>query len=90
MRPVIPFSRKWYDRSPPAGLNDDNGRDKRQKDMRQAETLMQAMIAKSQIGPLADAFVEAWQRGYSWRTAIAQSLAALPDAGDIKAKLAKA
>lgn len=50
---------------------------------------MQAMISRSQIGPLADAFVEAWQRGYSWRTAIAQSLAALPDAGDIKAKLAE-
>lgn len=70
-------------------LNDDNGRDKRQKDLRQAETLMQAMIATSQMVPLADAFVEAWQRGQSWRSAIAQSLGALQDAADIRAKLAE-
>ena len=70
-------------------LNDDNGRDKRQKDMRQAETLMQAMIATNQAIPLADAFIEAWQRGQSWRAAIAQGLGALPDAANMKAKLAE-
>jgi hypothetical protein len=70
-------------------LNDDNGRDKRQKDMRQAETLMQAMIATRQIVPLADAFIEAWQRGQSWRSAITQSLGALTGAADLKTRLAE-
>lgn len=70
-------------------LRDGNGRDKSQKDLRQAEMLMQAMLAIGQLLPLADAFIEAWHRGQSWRNAIAQSLGSLSTGADIKTKLAE-
>lgn len=70
-------------------LEDQNGRDKSRKDLRQAVTLMQAMIAGHQVMPLADAFIEAWKRGAAWRTAISQSLLAVPEASEIKTKLAE-
>jgi hypothetical protein len=70
-------------------LHDQNGRDKSGKDLRQAETLMQAMLAANQFIPLADAFIEAWQRGQAWRSAMAQSMASLPDAAAMKGKLAE-
>jgi hypothetical protein len=70
-------------------LHDQNGRDKSRKDLSQADTLMQAMIATNQVMPLADAFIEAWHRGQSWRSAIAQSLASLSDVAGIRGKLAE-
>lgn len=70
-------------------LQDANGREKRQKDLRQAGLLMQAMIATNQTLPLADAFMEAWHRGQSWRNAVAQGLASVPDTAEIKTKLAE-
>lgn len=69
-------------------LHDQNGRDKSRKDLSQADTLMQAMIATNQAVPLADAFMEAWHRGQSWRSAITQSLASLPGAAEIRGALA--
>lgn len=43
---------------------------KRDKDLRQATQLMEALAAARQLRELADAFVEAWERGERWREAI--------------------
>lgn len=51
-------------------LDDDNGIFKRSKDVRQASLLFEALIGTRRHCDLADAFVEAWDRGSSWRAAI--------------------
>lgn len=43
---------------------------KRDKDLRQATQLMEALAAARQLRELADAFVEVWERGERWREAI--------------------
>lgn len=58
-------------------LKDKNGISKSAKDQAQALTLMQAMVATHQSDALADAFMEAWDRGQHWQDAIRQSLRAI-------------
>jgi hypothetical protein len=55
-------------------LKDDNGTGKSFKDRLQARTLIEAMIAVRQTDALADAYMEAWDRGPHWREAITASL----------------
>ncbi|MCR6656482.1 MAG: GSU2403 family nucleotidyltransferase fold protein [Opitutus sp.] len=56
-------------------LKDDNGIGKSFKDRLQARTLIEAMVAVRQTDALADAYMEAWDRGPHWRDAITASLA---------------
>jgi hypothetical protein len=57
--------------------HDDAGTAKSRKDRQQAATLMEAMIETRQANSLADAYMEAWDRGPAWRTAISESLLAI-------------
>lgn len=57
--------------------HDDAGTAKSRKDRQQAATLMEAMIETRQANSLADAYIEAWDRGPAWRTAISESLVAI-------------
>lgn len=59
---------------------DGEGAAKSQKDRLQAATLMEAMIELRQADALADAYMEAWDRGPSWREAIVESLRSFDDA----------
>jgi hypothetical protein len=52
---------------------DDDGTVKSRKDRRQAETLMTTMIEIRKSDALADAYMEAWDRGPAWREAIRES-----------------
>lgn len=56
---------------------DDDGTAKNRKDRMQAAALIEAMVEQGQADLLADAYVEAWNRGPAWRSAIAESLRAL-------------
>jgi hypothetical protein len=53
---------------------DNDGLGKNRKDVSQAVAIMQAMIQTRQREPLAEAYMEAWDRGEAWREAIRQSL----------------
>lgn len=55
-------------------LASDDGTAKSRKDRLQAATLMETMIAQHQGEAIADAFMEAWDRGPAWREAIQASL----------------
>lgn len=55
-------------------LASDDGTAKSRKDRLQAATLMETMIAQHQDEAIADAFMEAWDRGPAWREAIQASL----------------
>lgn len=57
---------------------DGDGTAKARKDRQQAVTLMEAMIAVRQRDDLADAYMEAWDRGAAWRDAIQASMRTLP------------
>lgn len=57
--------------------NDDNGVLKREKDVQQASHLFEAMGATRRHSDLALAYCEAWERGHSWREAIARGLSLL-------------
>jgi hypothetical protein len=50
---------------------------KRRKDRQQAQILMEAMAATNQAVALADAYIEAWNRGAAWRDALSRSFAAM-------------
>jgi len=52
---------------------DDDGTVKSRKDRRQAEVLMTAMLDTRRSDALADAYMEAWDRGPAWREAIEES-----------------
>lgn len=69
-------------------LPDALGRAKRDKDLLQASLLTQALAETRQSDLLADAYMEAWERGKSWQEAIIFGLLAMPDHG--KAALAAA
>jgi hypothetical protein len=56
---------------------DDDGTAKSRKDRLQAATLMEAMIETRQGQALADAYMEAWERGPAWREAMGESLLAV-------------
>jgi len=53
---------------------DDNGILKRDKDVKQAEILMEALIKTRRHSELAEAYAEAWKRGPSWREGIAKGM----------------
>lgn len=53
---------------------------KRDKDLRQAAQLMEALAVARQQRELADAFTEAWERGERWREAIRTGLGYLANA----------
>lgn len=57
--------------------SDRNGAAKSDKDRAQAFNLMQAMMETRRTDALADAYMEAWDRGEAWREAIAASLRAI-------------
>ena len=71
--------------------NDDDGTAKSRKDTLQASTLAQALIAQRQTYELADAYVEAFNRGPHWQDSILRTLSTLPasDAKPIYAGLGK-
>jgi hypothetical protein len=54
--------------------HDDDGSAKSGKDIRQAATLMDALIETRQTEALADAYMEAWDRGAAWREAMQEGL----------------
>lgn len=58
---------------------DNDGTAKSRKDRLQAVTLMNALIELRQAEALAEAYVEAWERGPAWREAIRESLRLLDD-----------
>jgi hypothetical protein len=58
---------------------DNNGTEKSRKDLAQAATIMEAMIEQRQSDDLADGFMEAYDRGPSWREAIGTSLSQIKD-----------
>jgi hypothetical protein len=53
---------------------DADGTAKSRKDRLQSKALMEAMIESRQSEDLADAYMEAWDRGESWKTAITESM----------------
>jgi hypothetical protein len=59
---------------------DHDGTAKSRKDRLQAMTLMGSMIELRQGDALADAYMEAWDRGPAWKEAIRESLRSLDDA----------
>ena len=60
---------------------DNDGSAKSRKDRAQALSILEALIGNKQVEDIADAFVEAYDRGPAWREAIGTSMALLPDAG---------
>lgn len=60
-------------------LTNRDGTAKSRKDGMQAATIMQAMIDQRQSDELADAFLEAYDRGPAWREAIRSSLSRLEE-----------
>jgi hypothetical protein len=54
--------------------NDDNGVLKREKDVQQASYLFEALSETRRHSDLALAYCEAWDRGQSWRAAMARGL----------------
>lgn len=69
---------------------DNDGTAKSRKDRLQAATIMEAMIEQRQTEDLADAFMEAWERGPSWKEAIRKSLPQIEDATRERTKAALA
>ncbi len=63
--------------------DDNDGTAKSRKDRLQAVTLLDTMIGLRQHETVADAYMEAWDRGPAWRNAMEESLRALdPDMAD--------
>ncbi len=58
---------------------DNDGLGKSRKDIFQSETLMLGMIQMRQREALAEAYIEAWDRGAAWRDAMRESLRTLDD-----------
>jgi hypothetical protein len=58
---------------------DRDGTAKGTKDRLQARSIVEAMIENRQHADLASAFIEAWDRGDQWRTAIRTSIATYDD-----------
>lgn len=72
-------------------LRDQDGSAKSRKDLLQSATLIEVLVDQRQTDALADAYMEAWDRGPHWRDAIRTSMAALASEalGRAKAELAK-
>lgn len=58
---------------------DDDGLAKSRKDRAQAATIMEVMIEQRQSEDLADAFIEAYDRGPAWKEAIRKSMYQIED-----------
>lgn len=71
-------------------LRDQTGLGKGRKDEQQAEALMLAMIGQRQQEALADVYMEAWDRGPSWREALGGAIGRLPRAQEVVGALAPA
>lgn len=71
--------------------HDDDGTAKSRKDRHQAAVLMETMIDLRQGDAIADAYMEAWDRGPAWREAIQDSMRSLEEKvrGRICTKLAE-
>jgi hypothetical protein len=61
---------------------------KARKDRAQAAELIEVLAAQRNHAALADAYMEAWDRGPAWRDAIRSSLNQLKDADAVRAELA--
>lgn len=61
-------------------MSDANGQAKRDKDVRQAKLLVEAMALTRRQDDLAEAFAEAWHRGSHWRASITRGMSYLPPA----------
>lgn len=59
-------------------LNDENGALKREKDVRQAGLLCEALALTRRHADLAEGYAEAWERGPAWQAAIARGLSYMP------------
>lgn len=59
---------------------DSDGAEKAGKDRQQALVLMEALVETRRTDALAEAYIEAWDRGPAWRDAIRRSLLALDPA----------
>ncbi len=64
---------------------DGDSADKRDKDLRQAGSLIAAMVELNKAAEFTDAYAEAWERGPAWREAIIASVNALGE--DLQATL---
>jgi hypothetical protein len=62
-------------------LTDAPGRARRDKDLFQASLLSEALHETRQSDVLAEAYLEAWDRGKAWQEGIASGLAMMPDNG---------
>lgn len=60
-------------------LTDNDGTAKSRKDRMQAANIMEAMIEQRQSEDIADAFMEAFERGPAWKTALHDSLSQIDD-----------
>jgi hypothetical protein len=58
--------------------DDDNGVLKREKDVRQAGMLMEALIETRRQADLAEVYAEAWGRGAAWKEGITRGMSYLP------------
>lgn len=68
---------------------DNSGTAKSRKDRMQSQAIMEAMIEQRQSEDLADAFIEACDRGPAWRETIRKSLFQLEDSETIRSALAE-
>ncbi|EJC74989.1 hypothetical protein Rleg10DRAFT_3509 [Rhizobium leguminosarum bv. trifolii WSM2012] len=78
---VVPDPSRFAVHKPIVGgrrLDDTGGRAKRDKDLRQAGMLFEALQQVGDGANLADALREAWDRGPSWRTALTVSSDRVP------------
>lgn len=69
--------------------DDNDGMAKSRKDLLQAQTLMQALIELRQEEDLADAYMEAYNRGSAWQEAISLRLSKIDDREEILTGIAK-
>jgi len=59
--------------------DDNNGHLKRDKDVRQAEILIEALIGTRRHAELAEIYAEAWKRGPHWREAITKGMSLMSE-----------
>jgi hypothetical protein len=88
---LIPSPERYAIHKLIVGSRRNEGTAKSFKDRLQAKSISEAMIANRQHADLAAAFMEAWDRGDHWRTAIRTSIATYDDdfQGSFRAELVK-
>jgi hypothetical protein len=88
---LIPSPERYAIHKLIVGSRRNEGTAKSFKDRLQAKSISEAMIANRQHADLAAAFMEAWDRGDHWRTAIRTSIATYDDGfqGSFRAELVK-